>query len=308
MTTKYTRQAWKCVGCVEVVDMCLTAIIVIFVNVVQRHIHVGHTMKSSYVAPMGIPTRMDVVLRAINVKVNVVDVRPLTLPQQGAVPVVWVENPVPRKTSVVQERPVATVVARKTSVMQERTEVRKTSGVQERLVAEVVASKTSSMQVRLVAKLVARRTTTVQESLVAKVVATKTRVVDKRLVAKVAVVNKSGVREKLVVCRVCLIMQAKRLWTPLSRLLGICGRRTRSLRVERIMWMMTRMRCCAAKTPVHPRVQATLGENVFSIYDEKHWEQGGHDDFTPLEEEDLVDADLVVAKLVKEIRNEKVSP
>ena len=37
------------------------------------------------------------------------------------------------------------------------------------------------------------------------------------------------------------------------------------------------------------------------------WEQGGHDRFTPFEEDDLVDAELV-AKVVKEIENEKVSP
>ena len=82
-------------GYVEVMDMCLTASIVIFVNVVPRHIRVGITIKSSHIALVGVPTTMDVVLHAINVKVNVEDPRPLTLPQQGAVPLVWVENPVP---------------------------------------------------------------------------------------------------------------------------------------------------------------------------------------------------------------------
>ena len=239
MTTKYIPQVWKRVGCVEVVDMCLTASIVIFVNAVPRHICVRHKIKSSHVALVGVPTKMDVVVHAINVKVNVVDLRPLTLPQQGTVPVVWVENLVPRKTSVVHEGPVARVVARKTSVVQERPEVRKSSGmrerwvakvvarntsvVQERPVAKVVTKKTSGVHVRLVAKVVARKTSLVQERpearktsgmqerLAANVVASKTSNVHQSLEAKVVARKTSDVWEKLVVSRMRLMMQAKRL-------------------------------------------------------------------------------------------------
>ena len=91
------------VGCVEAVDMCWTSSIVLFVNVALRQICVGHTMKSSHVAPVGVATMMHVVLRAINVKVNVVDPRPLPLPHQGGAPVVFVENLVRGKQASCRE-------------------------------------------------------------------------------------------------------------------------------------------------------------------------------------------------------------
>ena len=49
-------------------------------------------------------------------------------------------------------------------------------------------------------------------------------------------------------------------------------------------------------------VGTSLASTVRSL-----WDQGGHDCSTLFEEEDVVDDDLV-AKLVKEIENEKVSP
>ena len=60
--------------------MRLTGSIVIFVSVVPRHIRVGHrTTKISRVAPVRVRTRMNVVLRGINVKVNAVNLQPLML-------------------------------------------------------------------------------------------------------------------------------------------------------------------------------------------------------------------------------------
>ena len=60
--------------------MRLTGSIVIFVSVVPRHIRVGHKTKTSRVASAGVGTRMNVVLRGINVKVNAGNPQPLTLP------------------------------------------------------------------------------------------------------------------------------------------------------------------------------------------------------------------------------------
>ena len=75
MLTKFVLMVWQCVGSVEVVGMRLTGSIVIFVSVVP-----GHRTKTSRVAPVGVRTRMNVVLRGINVKVNAVNPQPLTLP------------------------------------------------------------------------------------------------------------------------------------------------------------------------------------------------------------------------------------
>ena len=138
----------------------------------------------------------------------------------------------------------AKVVARNTSVVRERPVARKTSGMQQRLVAEKGASKTSSLQVRLVAKVVGRKASVLRERPEAR----QTSSVQGRLLAKAVAMKTSGVREKLVVCRVPSNMQAKRLQTPFLQLLGICGPTTRSVRVELIIWMMTTMRYCVAKT------------------------------------------------------------
>ena len=80
MLTKFVLMVWQCVGSVEVVGMHLTGSIVIFVSLVLRHIRPGHRTKTSRAALVGVRTRMNVVLRGINVKVNVVNPQPLTLP------------------------------------------------------------------------------------------------------------------------------------------------------------------------------------------------------------------------------------
>ena len=78
--------------------------------------------------------------------------------------------------------------------------------------------------------------------------------------------------------------------------------------MERIIWMMRGMCCCVAnKNPAPTSSRATFFGTSLSSTVRSFWEQGGHDRFTPFEEDDLVDAELV-AKLVKEIENEKVSP
>ena len=60
-------------------------------SVVPRNIRVGHTTKITHVALL-VRTRMHVVLRAINAKVNVVNLQPLILLQQGTVPAVQAKN------------------------------------------------------------------------------------------------------------------------------------------------------------------------------------------------------------------------
>ena len=64
---------------------------------------------------------------------------------------------------------------------------------------------------------------------------------------------------------------------------------------------------CSKQRPCADEFKGNLVGTSLSSTVRSFWEQGGHDLFTPLEEDDLVDAELV-AKLVKEIENEKVSP
>ena len=64
---------------------------------------------------------------------------------------------------------------------------------------------------------------------------------------------------------------------------------------------------CSKQKPCADECKGNLVGTSLSSTVRSFWEQGGHDRFTPFEEEDLVDAELV-AKLVKEIENEKVSP
>ena len=64
---------------------------------------------------------------------------------------------------------------------------------------------------------------------------------------------------------------------------------------------------CSKQKPCADEFKGNLVGTSLSSTVRSFWEQDGHDGFTPFEEEDLVDAELV-AKLVKEIENEKVSP
>ena len=64
---------------------------------------------------------------------------------------------------------------------------------------------------------------------------------------------------------------------------------------------------CSKQKPCADEFKGNLVGTSLSSTVRSFWEQGGHDRFTPFEEDDLVDAQLV-AKLVKEIENEKVSP
>ena len=64
---------------------------------------------------------------------------------------------------------------------------------------------------------------------------------------------------------------------------------------------------CSNQKPRADEFKGNLVGTSLSSTVRSFWEQGGHDRFTPFEEDDLVDAELV-AKLVKEIQNEKVSP
>ena len=64
---------------------------------------------------------------------------------------------------------------------------------------------------------------------------------------------------------------------------------------------------CSKQNPCADEFKGNLVGTSLSSTVRSFWEQGGHDRFTPFEEDDLVDAELV-AKLVKEIENENVSP
>ena len=64
---------------------------------------------------------------------------------------------------------------------------------------------------------------------------------------------------------------------------------------------------CSKPKPCADEFKGNLVGTSLSSTVRSFWEQGGHDRFTPFEEDDLVDAELV-AKVVKEIENEKVSP
>ena len=64
---------------------------------------------------------------------------------------------------------------------------------------------------------------------------------------------------------------------------------------------------CSKQKPCADEFKGSLVGTSLSSTVRSFWEQGGHDRFTPFEEDDLVDAELV-AKVVKEIENEKVSP
>ena len=64
---------------------------------------------------------------------------------------------------------------------------------------------------------------------------------------------------------------------------------------------------CSKDNPCTHEFKGNLFGTSLASTARSFWGQGGHDRFTPFEEEDLVDANLV-AKLVREIDNEKVSP
>ena len=64
---------------------------------------------------------------------------------------------------------------------------------------------------------------------------------------------------------------------------------------------------CSKQKPRADEFKGNLIGTSLSSTVRSFWEQGGHDRFTQFEEDDLVDAELV-AKLVKEIEDEKVSP
>ena len=64
---------------------------------------------------------------------------------------------------------------------------------------------------------------------------------------------------------------------------------------------------CSKQKPCGDEFKGNLVGTTLSSTVRSFWEQGGHDRFTPFEEDDLVDAELV-AKVVKVVENEKVSP
>ena len=64
---------------------------------------------------------------------------------------------------------------------------------------------------------------------------------------------------------------------------------------------------CSKQKPCADEFKGNLVGTSLSSTVRSFWEQSGHDRFTPFEEDDLVDAELV-AKVVKEIKNAKVSP
>ena len=64
---------------------------------------------------------------------------------------------------------------------------------------------------------------------------------------------------------------------------------------------------CSKQKPCADEFKGNLVGTTLSSTVRSLWAQGGPDCFTPFEEDDIVDAELV-AKLVEEIENEKLSP